>query len=253
MTSSDESMRQKVDDAMEGTTMRQELEFKKTEAMLFEKLTKAGVSSISTTALVKIPGVIATGLSSLLGEWNPMIRRARADRNEVWILDNTAYKTSDGSTWVAEVVACFFQHGRGDLVQAAATIADTIGLDGEPGEQEKKRKLIAERLKPFIDAIAPARTLPVVINEKQSVKRQLGPSNASGISSQILEVGAYDQSNGASNEIVTDTSVANLPEARGVTRLASAEGWGIISDIDDTIKITQVSSEAFPSFLKLLT
>lgn len=226
---------------------RKDAEFLQLETQLFAKLTKAGVSSVSPTAAIKMPGAVIEGLLGWLGNKNPFLKNASAGQNEVWILDNTAFKSSAMSTWRAEVVACFFQHGRGDLTAAVAAIADTIGLDGEPGHQAETKALIAERLKPFIDAVAPARTLPIVV-ESQSHKphkRKLGPSNTSGISSQVFEVGAHSQKNGEVNHIKSDSSVSGLPQAEAVTHLAAPEGWGIISDIDDTIKITQVCISEF--------
>lgn len=221
---------------------RKDAEFLKVEAMLFEKLTRAGVSSVSTTALLKLPGTAIDTIFGFLGDRNPLIRKAHADKNYVWILDNTAYKSSEETTWKAEVVACFFQHGRGDLTEAAAAILDAIGLDGQAGNQKEAQALIEKRLKPFVDAVAPARTLPVVVSPQagQPINHLLGPSNISGISSQIFEVGSHGQPDGSVNEIASDRNGRHLPDARGVSRLAGPTGFGIISDIDDTIKITQV-------------
>jgi len=230
-----------TEDPMESEA-RKDADFLQTETELFEKLTKAGVSSVSSTAAMKMPGAVIEGLLGWLGNKNPFVKHASADHNEVWILDSTAFKSSVVSTWRAEIVACFFQQGRGDLTAAVAAIADKIGLDGETGQQAEARARIAERLKPFVDAVAPARTLPVLI-KSQSHKphnRKLGPSNVSGISSQVLEVGTHSQQNGEVNQILSDPSVRGLPQAKAVTHLAGPEGWGIISDIDDTIKITQV-------------
>lgn len=226
------------------TKGRSDANFLKVEAMLFEKLTKAGVSSMSSTALLKLPRAILEGTLGWLGFKKIWTTQARADRNEVWILDNTAYKSSETSPWTADVVACFFQQGRGDLTAAAAAIADAIGLDGKSGSQEQTKAIIEERLKPFIDAVAPAVTLPVVQQQRdgKSVKKVLGPSDSSGVSSQHLEVGTQSQQSGETNTTTSDSSVRNLPQAQGVTRLAGPQGWGVISDIDDTIKITQVSS-----------
>jgi len=221
---------------------REDAEFLKTEGELFAKLTKAGVSSVSTTAAMKLPGAAVDGLLGWLGDKNPFVKNASAAENEAWIFDNTAFRSSDGSAWRAEVVACIFQHGRGDITAAVAAIADSIGLDGEPGHQAETRALISERLRPFVYAVAPARTLPVLIrsDEHNPHKRKLGPSNTSGISSQVFEVGVPNQQNGEVNLIETDSSISGIPQAKGVTRLCEPEGWGVISDIDDTIKITQV-------------
>lgn len=237
-------VRQKMDEEPMEAESRQDADFLKVEAMLFERLTVAGVSSFSPTALLKIPGAIVEMLFSWLGTSNPLIRNARAGHNEVWILDNTGYQTKDSKEWQAEIVACLFQHGRGDITRATAAIVDAIGLDGKAGESQKSQKLIQSRLKPFVDAVAPARTLPVVINTRggEPLKYLLGPSNTSGIIDQVLQAGHSDQPDGSVNTIETDPSVQDVPVTKGVTRLAAPRGFGIISDIDDTIKITQVSA-----------
>lgn len=97
-------------------------------------------------------------------------------------------------------------------------------------------------------------------------RRTLGPSNANGISSQIVLTGGMESSDG---KTVTCTSVDKLfPDLSGQTRFAAPDGWGIISDIDDTIKITQTSTpigilettfasvpkttEGLPEFYKIL-
>lgn len=235
--------RQKMEEEPMEAESRKDADFLKVEAMLFEKLTMAGVSSFSPTALLKIPGAIITTLFSWLGTSNPLLQNAKTGHNDVWILDNTGYKSKDSTKWQAEIVACFFQHGRGDLTRATAAVVDAIGLDGKAGASAKSQKLIEYRLRPFVDAVAPARTLPVLINtnDGKPLKYLLGPSNTSGISVQVLEAGHSDQPDGAVNSIETDSSVPDVPVTRGVTRLAAPEGFGIISDIDDTIKITQVS------------
>lgn len=221
---------------------RKDAGFLKVESLLFEKLTMAGVSSFGSTALLKLPSAFADIVLGWLGDKNPFVANAKAGQNEVWILDNTGYKASDTNKWQSEIIACFFRHGRGDLTKAAAAVADAIGLDGEGGLSPESQKLIELRLKPFVDAVAPACTLPVVINAQggKPLKHLLGPSNTSGISSQIFEVGQPDQPDGSVNQINTDNSISNLPTTRGITRLAAPDGFGVISDIDDTIKITQV-------------
>lgn len=238
------------EDPME-TRSRTDANFLKVEAMLFEKLTKAGVSSVSSTALEKIPAAIIEGTLGRLGFKNLWTKNAVAHRNEVWIMDNTAYQASENSPWMAEVVTCFFQQGRGDFAAAVAAIADAIGLDGKAGSSQQSKALIEQRLKPFIDAVAPALTLPAVLQQQdgKTVKKVLGPSDSSGVSIEHLEVGTHDQQSGEKNHTMSDPSVPNLPEARGVTRLEGPQGWGVISDIDDTIKITQVSFTVLASML----
>lgn len=221
---------------------RKDADFAKYEAMIFEKLTMAGVSSISTTAMVKLPSVAAEGLFGFLGDKNPFAKQVNADENKVWILDNTAWRASTDTPWKAEFVACVFQHGRGDLTKAAAGIAEAMGIHGTGEDAEEARKLIERRLKPFVDAVAPARLVPVFIGEStgQGFKHTLGPTNLSGISVDTIEVAHYDQAPGADIHTTIDNSIEGLPTAEGTTRSYEAEGFGVISDIDDTIKITMV-------------
>ena len=164
-------------------------------------------------------------------------------------MDNTAYRPIKSGNdaeqpWEAEFVACFFHKGRKDISKAVSTIADKIGLDGKAGGDEEARKRIEERLKPFVQAIAPARTIEIDIPAPSPSgspqKRLLGPSNTNGISSQNLPTGGADDAGGKT--VVCTSEDKSFPDLKGDTRFASPEGWGVISDIDDTIKVTMTPS-----------
>ena len=173
-----------------------------------------------------------------------MKKEANAKDNEVWLLDNTAYNPvhpypHSTQPWQAEFVACFFKTGRKDLTNAAGMVLDQIGLDGTLGSNEEVTKRIEERIAPFVSAIAPARTIKVDIpsQAESPVLRTLGPSNSNGISSQIELTGGRDDLDGRVVEVHSHDGV--FPSLVSKLRFAKPEGWGIISDIDDTIKITQ--------------
>ena len=163
----------------------------------------------------------------------------------MWLLDNTAYRPIRAGTdvpqpWQAEFVACFFHKGRKDITKQVSAIADILGLDGNAGSNAATRKRIEERLQPFIQAISPARIVTIAIPGLSSStaphKRVLGPSNLNGISSQMLLTGGGDDAIG---ETIVCRSADNLfPELKCNTRFVASEGFGIISDIDDTIKMT---------------
>lgn len=179
-------------------------------------------------------------VTSLLGSRNPFSKAAKPDTNEVWLFDNTAYRPVDKNTgqlgpWQAEFVAAFFIKGRADINSAVAKIADTIGLDGSLGSDAEVRKTIAERLKPFVQQIAPARTLEVTIPapDGASHTRNLGPSDGNGISSQMLLTGGRDDSNGKTVSCTAPT----FPSVKNQMVFTGPEGWAVISDIDDTIKV----------------
>lgn len=165
----------------------------------------------------------------------------------MWLFDNTAYRpVKPGKDvpqpWEAEFVACFFHKGRKDISKKVKVIAEVLGLNGQSDEAARKR--IEERLRPFIMAIAPARTLEITIpcpnTSGTPHKRLLGPSNNNGISSQSLLTGGSDDAYGKT--IVCTSEGEVFPDIRCNTRFVGPEGWAIISDIDDTVKVTKTSS-----------
>ena len=178
--------------------------------------------------------------TSLLGSKNPFKRKADPATNEVWLLDNTAYrpvgKNGQLGPWQAEFVAACFIKGRADINSAVSKLIDTIGLDGELGQDPKVHATIAERLLPFVQAIAPARTLDITIPPPSGspFTRSIGPTDPNGIAAQTLLTGGTDA---AAGQIAT-CSVANFPSARNTMHYVAPTGWAIISDIDDTIKST---------------
>ena len=103
--------------------------------------------------------------------------------------------------------------------------------------------MLTERVgvQPFIDAIAPATYIDVSIPSTagQPHIHKLGPSNANGISNQIVLTGDGDAIDGT---VIKITSANNLfPNLSAHTRFANSGGWAIISDIDDTIKVTHTT------------
>lgn len=207
---------------------RKEANFADVESSLSQAFSGTGMSYVDK-------------FTSLLGSKNPFKKKANPDDNELWLLDNTAYRPVNKSNgqlgpWQAEFVAAFFMKGRADINSAVAKIVDTIGLDGDVGSSPEVRKTIEERLRPFVQGIAPARTVDVTIPapDGASHTRTLGPSDPNGISSQILLTGGRDDADG---KTVTCTA-ASFPNVRNKMRYTGPEGWAIISDIDDTIKST---------------
>ncbi|RAH70239.1 uncharacterized protein BO66DRAFT_411556 [Aspergillus aculeatinus CBS 121060] len=185
-------------------------------------------------------------LVSFLAKPSPAIQMANEREHTVWLFDNTAYQAPiSGSTelnlWRAEVVACVFQRdSRKDLSKLIAMVADLIGLDGEIGTDKETRHRIAERLQPFLHHTTPAHLMmletPLPNNATQI--HQLGPADDSGIISQTVGVN--------SRHITDGTKLRSYlrgwaSEVTMNTTYASAEGWLVISDIDDTIKYTKTS------------
>ena len=186
-------------------------------------------------------------LTSLLGNKNPFSRRVQPDVHTVWLLDNAAYRPVDSSSadpqpWQAEFIACYFNKNRKDISKKIAAIADAIGIDGKIGVDQVVTARIAERIGPFVNAIAPAHRVAVKIPNPGGphLVRELGPSNAQGISTQdVITATHTDVPDGTVVE--TKTVEPFQPPVLGKTRFIAPTGWSIISDIDDTIKWTQTT------------
>ena len=189
--------------------------------------------------------------------------------HNVWILDNTAFRTPkqgdsrpdleeakdknvakpakvneagnveplhEGKGWEVEYVACYFIKGSGkDVSRVVADIAHQLNV----GEDDiAARKRIEKRIQPFVDKVLPNRTLRINIDGKE--EQTLGPSSYSGISAGIYELHFEPDVPG-----LLQTTPVNLPppfSIPGRTVVADETGWGLISDIDDTIKVTMTPS-----------
>ncbi|KAK3402711.1 hypothetical protein B0T20DRAFT_449703 [Sordaria brevicollis] len=171
-------------------------------------------------------------LLSYLGRLNPLpIGVSKHDA--VWLLDNIAFR-GPGGTWQGEfVTAVFDARVSTKFVEAVGDIAEKVGLS--KGDQQEKT--IEERIIPFLMEVLPGRRVDIVYGE--STKMRLGPGGRNGISSDLKKL--PDSTGGT-----VVKSVATVPSGAGGllkmnTFYAEPEGWAVISDIDDTIKITQTS------------
>ena len=121
-----------------------------------------------------------------------------------------------------------------DLSEAVACIAGLLGA----ADDEDKKKVIASRVRPFLDAILPAHYCNISIPGEAD--QTLPPSNLSGISHAIFTLPGHRND----GDTVT-SSVVGIPDTvPGTTTFATVDGWAVISDIDDTIKITKTGSPA---------
>ncbi|RMD42103.1 hypothetical protein DV735_g3037, partial [Chaetothyriales sp. CBS 134920] len=199
-------------------------------------------SGLPTRPLLTDLSVVGKITSLLFGSKNPFRTRSTPERNRVWVLDNTAVVSSNPTAgglqqWQAEFISCHFVQGRKDITEVVSYFADLIGIDGQAGSDAEVRDRIETRLQPFVHQIAPAHTIEVSLSSdtgKSPLKRILGPTNSNGISSNIFSIEGNDASGGETLRVTSpgfDNISANL-------RFVGAEGWAVLSDIDDTIKIT---------------
>ncbi|KAL1598698.1 hypothetical protein SLS60_007838 [Paraconiothyrium brasiliense] len=170
-------------------------------------------------------------LTSYLGSRNPFYAPVDPQKDYVWLLDNTAYQNRLGR-WKAEYVACYFVKNSGkELSEVVGWISDKVGL----AKNERAEATIEKRVQPLLDQILPAHSVTV---DLQGMQVRLGPSGRDGISTDELAIPGHDYKDG---QIVTSKAV-NADATPINTTFATAKGWAVISDVDDTIKKTQTNS-----------
>ncbi|RFU31830.1 hypothetical protein B7463_g4516, partial [Scytalidium lignicola] len=167
-----------------------------------------------------------------LGRKNPFSHTISAN-DTLWLLDNTAYRNNSGK-WHAEFVAAVFDQTTGLQVSTVvADIAEKVGL----GKGDAQEETIRERVMPFMQSILPGRV--AVVDFGKEVKLKLGPGGSNAISSDTEALPRHSD-----GDVITSTAV--VPKGtNGILQMktvfAEPTGWGVISDIDDSIKITQTS------------
>ncbi|KAI9826964.1 MAG: hypothetical protein M1826_006540 [Phylliscum demangeonii] len=210
------------------------------EAAPFEEMERS-----LPTLSCRFPSRILDNCTSYLGSRNPFAHNFNPATDEIWLFDNTAFRSSRApGRWTAEYVAAFFRRGTGeDLARVVADLAQK--LDISHGSEEEA--VIRERLEPFVDAVLPARTVEISVASEQrgtaserGTALRLGPGGRSGISSDELKIPARPV---AFEDGQAITSHAQLsPAATMTTSFAEPTGWAVISDVDDTIKLTMTSA-----------
>jgi hypothetical protein len=182
-------------------------------------------------------------LLSYLGDKNPMPQQIKSN-NVVWLMDNVAFRSQQTNEWEAEFVAAVFeQHESKSISEAVDGVAKKIGLE----QNDEAKKTIESRMHPFLQDILPGRQVlalhgvdkPGDKTTPATATLTLGPGGHNGISSDRR--GLPHSADGT-----RVPAVANVPEGvtgmlRMTTFFAEPEGWGVISDIDDSIKITMTS------------
>ncbi|KAI9694504.1 MAG: hypothetical protein M1822_000120 [Bathelium mastoideum] len=178
---------------------------------------------------------------------------ANPEDHAVWLLDNTAFRAPEDEetrkllnlapdshpTWLVEYVAAYFIRNSGrDVSKFVGFIAEKLNIDGN---DEGTMSLISHRLQPFLDTVLPNHLVQIKIQKTQ--EQTLGASSLQGISSQILPLNIEAKPVSVTSQPFASFPV--VPPTAGIsntTAFAEPEGWAIISDIDDTIKITQTPS-----------
>ncbi|KAJ5908961.1 hypothetical protein N7495_001643 [Penicillium taxi] len=179
-------------------------------------------------------------VASILGSKSPVTFPVDPLKNNVWLLDNTAYQSitdAGQSQWHAEVVACIFEkEGRKEIDKLVIEIASYLGLDPSGQDTERTRQRIAHRVQPFLDFVSLGGSITLDVKVEKPQSHQLGPSDRNGIITQTIELDGSNVVDGTVVQSTLQSFHSNGPAM--ATRFAAPEGWIIISDIDDTIKHT---------------
>lgn len=181
----------------------------------------------------RIPRRLVANLTSYLGSRNPFHRNYNPRTDQLWLFDNTAYRSSNApSQWTAEFVAAFFRKASGkNLGYVVADLAEKLGLAAGSVEEETVR----ERLQPFVDTILPAVTVTLAVDGDGKRTIRLGPSGRSGISSDTRKI---PRSSSYEDGQIVESYALNQPENVMRTTFAEVEGWAIISGMSVRIPIS---------------
>lgn len=164
-----------------------------------------------------------------------------SSRDTVWLLDNTAYRDEKTGDWKAEFVAAVFaQDPSCNVVEAVTGIAKLIRF----ADDAKAVATIERRIVPFLLDTLPGRRVEVLHGFRDQRRHRphltLGPTGVNGLSSTVLTIPTHHHGGERIPEVASVPRGADgLLEARTV--FAEPEGWAVISDIDDTIKVTSTS------------
>jgi hypothetical protein len=178
------------------------------------------------------------------------------ERDEIWLMDNTAFRSSPNDPWTAEFVAAYFHHNSEGSQKISAAISILMHELGYAENDEETRERIKTRMAPLMRSIASNMTVDVVFepNHAGGGQLHLGPSDGNGISSQLFTVPVLDPQTGKAPLAGTGPIAMTVarPELEGAEQqsatailetgrlfLADDGGFGLISDLDDTSKVSK--------------
>lgn len=170
-----------------------------------------------------------------VAKYNPFGRPVN-DEDIVWLFDNTAYHSPEHThhtVWEAEFVAAVFEKEcKCKVADIVSGIAEKLGL----ADDEEGKATIEERLRPFLWDVRPAKVAKVLHKDKEL---KLSPTSINGISTSTQRL----EKDHGGKEILAELTAAPGADCpmKMETYYAEPEGWGVISDIDDTIKVTMTS------------
>jgi hypothetical protein len=227
-----------------------------------------GVSVVPSFSLLELP---TSALSANMPELFKFIEQLKphippsgipaTERDEIWLLDNTAFRSSPNDPWTAEFVSAYFHHNSEARTKISAAISILMHELGYAPDDKETEERIRTRLAPLMRSIASNMTVDVVFepNHAGGGQLHLGPSDGNGISSQLFTVPVLDPETGktplpGTGPITMTVARSELEGAEqksdtailetGRLFLAEDGGFGLISDLDDTAKVCKSPNNA---------
>lgn len=161
----------------------------------------------------------------------------KADERVV-LFPTAAHLSGDGTTWEVPVHGWVYEPERDDVLRQAAldALPETLGLSLQAAD----RPLAERRLRPFL---VDNQRGKVVTVEVAGIRGRIGPSDEHGHLTGTVAVPVRTARSAAQDGdlIVEARTAGGSPHTvRSAARLVGPVGISVISDIDDTIKISQV-------------
>ncbi|KAF3282244.1 hypothetical protein TWF970_001657 [Orbilia oligospora] len=156
----------------------------------------------------------------------------------IWLHTTTAFQRN--GVWWTEFNASFFHGDSGN--HPSKLVAEIARLIGITEDDKETREIVAKRAKLFLRKTIIGRKLNVQIENGQVVA--LPGSGSSGISAKELPISFATAPKGGDIVKLCGILPANAKYGPVETDMivADPEGWAVISDIDDTIKVTDTLS-----------
>lgn len=186
-----------------------------------------------------VTGLLALGFLSMIVALgiNALSDSQIDSRDEVLLFATDARKSNNGAHWEIPVHGWVFQPGQDSALQATVTttLRSALGL----GADEPAGSLFEDRVRSFLFDNERDKHITVRVAGHE---HRLGPTDPSGHFEAMIEVPA-NRVAAETHELTIEAISPVHPAGRfqGKVLLIPPRGLSVISDIDDTVKVTQVT------------
>jgi len=152
-----------------------------------------------------------------------------------------AHLSESGEFWSATVHGCIFEPETGDILRNATTKSFMQGLSLD--DNNLKGTIFEQRMRLFLVDNERGKVIKIRIANQEAV---LEPSSPSGLFSGTVKLERAKVSSMAADGTGEFLAVLKLGDKRqftGTMHFVDRQGVSVISDIDDTIKITEVRNK----------